>query len=273
MRYQCTAIAIAMMACGTSTNDGLRASNAQTNKELDAITAQVTDSANQNLIDDAPPTDGTPTDATSTLDANTQAADVNDTDGKVTRDNDTNTKPKPSLIEESCAKDLACGFADTLNQCVTAMEQLQNSGPPACKSALQTLLQCKVKTLDPCASPELSECAPMYQTFQEACMGGGTSTPIATQWKKICGIFATSTPENCPAEFDMESVVDLCNFIAEVLSNTPECLEKVNLYLACAPDMTFYCQEGQLVPVPKEPNPCEERAMPFAFPDGECVGG
>ena len=283
MRYVCAVIATALMACSTPSTEMRKADSGGENTPTDAAGKTATDSGGQTTSSDVskevtPPDSETPKPDTQPpiIDAGGGTDGTDGTTGGGTgtdaTDGTTGTTT-PTLIEQSCAKDVECGFANTLEQCVTTMQQLQNSGPPACKSALQSLLQCKINIPDPCQSPEQSECAPLYQKFELACFGGGSTNDIAKQWKKICALFGQTKPENCPEDVDLESVVDFCEFVAEVLSNTPQCLEKVNLYLECAPKMTFHCVELQVIPIPKDPNPCEDKAMPFAFPEGECVGG
>jgi hypothetical protein len=102
---------------------------------------------------------------------------------------------------------------------------------------------------------------------------GGSSSAVGAVFEQICDLQRDMDPEGCPDDWaaDIDDQVMFCNGIATVFLDTPECLEKAEAYLACAPEREWECWTGGSMPMPKDPDPCEDETQPFNLTEGECV--
>ena len=176
------------------------------------------------------------------------------------------------LFNEACKYEVECGISQSLEECLGTIQLFYDSGSQECQNVLYDVFsQCKPGVEDPCVQEITPECALAMENFQKECVHEPIVSPAHEEWTKICSIFEQSVPINCDEGADVKAIAELCQFLGALIKNSSFCEERVQAYLECVPQMKFYCPPGHLVPVPREPNPCEKEALPFAFPNGTCL--
>ena len=235
---------IVMWGCGNDTP--LRAESSTTTSDAHTVTQQVPNDVATELI-------GMVKDA---------YAEVTDEDGTSV----------DTIFQDFCEQTKECPFYPSVDVCVYETYGTYMSLKSKCRdSMLKMMTDCNPDPANPCLEPTGPGCKEMITTFQGACMGFKTPGNIAIRWQQVCEAYKMKEPEDCDPSVTMEDVIGLCEFIGASLKDTPECIEKVDLYLECLPQTKYYCPPGQLVPRPDPDTGCYKEAEPFTFPTGECV--
>ena len=235
---------IIMWGCGDDTQ--LRAGSSATTSDAYITTQQVPDDVATELI-------GMAKDA---------YAEVTDKDGTSV----------DTIFQDFCEQTRECPFYPSVDACVFETYKTYTGLNSGCKdSMIEMITECGPDPATPCLEPTGPGCKEKITTFQGACMGFKTPGNIAIRWQQVCEVYKMKQPEDCDPSVTMEDVIGLCEFVGASLKDTPECIEKVDLYLECLPQTEYYCPPGQLVPRPNPKTGCYKEADPFTIPTGECI--
>ncbi|QDP51479.1 MAG: hypothetical protein GOVbin630_177 [Prokaryotic dsDNA virus sp.] len=177
-----------------------------------------------------------------------------------------------SIFEDFCEQTKTCPFHATVEACALEAYTTYMKLTSGCQEKmLEMVTDCAPDPATPCLEPTAPGCKEMIATFQGVCMGFKTPGDVATRWQQVCEAYKMKEPQDCDPSVTMDDVIELCEFVGATLKDTPECIEKVDLYLECLPQTKYYCPPGQLVPRPDPSTGCYKEAEPFTFPTGECV--